>query len=397
MKISIIQPSRNNLKYLKWSYKSIRKNQCHHDVQICIADDASSDGTADWLKEISEYDNNVSYLINDSGKRLGHTILYDKLINEVAKHDICMIFHADMYLAPHALDFIEKYIRPKKIVSLTRVEPPLHPPGPEKLLYDFGLEPEQFREDEFLTWVDGVVKVTEDKTTSGVFAPWAFFKKDFQDIGGHDDLFAPQSKEDSDIFNRFKLNGVEFIQTWGGMVYHLTCRGNRRNVTDGAPNVYNDNPEWVAQNIRSHRNFIRKWGTTILHDEYLNPIVPHKYNIAYFVSNATYDAIKIFEIWGSTIYVDCSKDIINEYIKNEQPNTKFDLSSRVKHISEFITQSHDIEIYIDFSRITTEDMRNLEMMQMIIADSGEIGSMMIGNFTVNIYDMTPQEMKLIKV
>ena len=26
-KISLIQPSRNNLKYLKWSYDSIRKNQ----------------------------------------------------------------------------------------------------------------------------------------------------------------------------------------------------------------------------------------------------------------------------------------------------------------------------------------------------------------------------------
>ena len=27
MEISLIQPGRNNLKYLKWSYDSIRKNQ----------------------------------------------------------------------------------------------------------------------------------------------------------------------------------------------------------------------------------------------------------------------------------------------------------------------------------------------------------------------------------
>ena len=45
MEISFIQPGRNNLKYLKWSYDSIRKNQGNHTVEICVADDASTDGT----------------------------------------------------------------------------------------------------------------------------------------------------------------------------------------------------------------------------------------------------------------------------------------------------------------------------------------------------------------
>jgi succinate dehydrogenase/fumarate reductase flavoprotein subunit len=40
-------------------------------------------------------------------------------------------------------------------------------------------------------------------------------------------LFAPQSKEDTDIFNRFHLNGIKFVQTWEGFVYHMTCRGSR--------------------------------------------------------------------------------------------------------------------------------------------------------------------------
>ena len=50
--ISFIQPSRNNLKYLKWSYESIRKNLGYRH-EICIADDFSDDGTWEWLKEIS--------------------------------------------------------------------------------------------------------------------------------------------------------------------------------------------------------------------------------------------------------------------------------------------------------------------------------------------------------
>jgi Fic family protein len=97
-------------------------------------------------------------------KRHGHTILYDRLVNEVASYDICMIYHADMYLCPRALDSIEKYIGPKKIVSLTRIEPPLHPDGPEKVLADWGTEPEDFDENKFLEWfnaengIDNVLK-----------------------------------------------------------------------------------------------------------------------------------------------------------------------------------------------------------------------------------------------
>ena len=62
-----------------------------------------------------------------------------------------MIYHADMYLCPGALDAIEKHIKEKTIVSLTRIEPPLHPDGPEKVLLDCGIEPEEFDEDMLLT------------------------------------------------------------------------------------------------------------------------------------------------------------------------------------------------------------------------------------------------------
>ena len=55
------------------------------------------------------------------------------------------------------------------------------------------------------------------QTSNGIFAPWAIYKEDFHSIGGHDPLYAPQSKEDSDIFNRFVLNGYELIQTWKGL------------------------------------------------------------------------------------------------------------------------------------------------------------------------------------
>ena len=38
---------------------------------------------------------------------------------------------------------ILKHLERGKVVSSTRIEPPLHPDG-EKILHDFGIEPEEF-------------------------------------------------------------------------------------------------------------------------------------------------------------------------------------------------------------------------------------------------------------
>ncbi len=219
MKISFVIPCRNNLKYFKWAYDSIRKNQGNHEVFICAADDASTDGTKEAFQALYEIDNHFDYIVNEGPERVGHTILYDRIVNELVKTDIAIIFHADMYLCPGALDEIEKLLyeidpscgiepsqiyKPRKfpnyktIVSLTRIEPPLHPDGPEKYLADWGVEPEQFNETNFLQWFANEYRPKHDPPyTTGVFAPWAFFVNDFKEIGGHDKLFRPQSREDS--------------------------------------------------------------------------------------------------------------------------------------------------------------------------------------------------------
>ena len=96
MKISLIQPGRNNLKYLKWAYDAIRKNQGNHEVEICVADDASTDGTWDWCIEMMDKDPLFKAHRNEGPDRLGHTILYDTLVNDVATNEIVMIYHDDM-------------------------------------------------------------------------------------------------------------------------------------------------------------------------------------------------------------------------------------------------------------------------------------------------------------
>ena len=395
MKISLIQPGRNNLKYLKWSYDSIRKNQGNHEVEICVADDASTDGTWDWCVEMMDKDSNFKALKWDGPERVGHTILYDRLINEVATNDICMIYHADMYLCPGALDAIENELKEKTIVSLTRIEPPLHPDGPEKILKDFGVEPEEFNENGLLEFLDS--RVPNDDVTEGIFAPWAFWKSDFQEIGGHDPLYAPQSKEDSDIFNRFQLNGVKFTQTWHGCVYHMTCRGSRRNTVDKAKNIYEDSPEWLAQNMRSTRNFIRKWGSMVMHDSLMKPIIPPKYDIGFQVKGGNSQLLEILEPWCSTILLDDEMQVItSHYLDKEQPNTVIDLKTKIK-TTPIDSLENEIIVTIDSTTFNNNDYNIIQQLPQIIKDSGEIGKFELGNLKININKTTEYQNDLISL
>jgi len=405
MKISIIQPTRNNLKYLKWAYQAIRDNQGDHIVEICVADDFSSDGTWEWCQQVLEGgDTNFKCIRNEGPKRLGHTILYDRLVNEVASYNICMIYHADMYLCPGALDEIEKYIKPKTIVSLTRIEPPLHPDGPEKVLADWGVEPEDFNEGKFLEWFSSTNGFKGNTTTEGIFAPWAFMKADFQEIGGHDPLYAPQSKEDSDIFNRFQLNGVKFIQTWKGCVYHMTCRGSRFNPTLTTPGK--NSSEWEAQNIRSSRNFIRKWGHFCKHDEYMKPIIPYKYNIAFVMNNGNLQLLQALEPWCDRIYTEEVFNVIgraNDYIEMEQDNTKYDLTRRVliKDENEPYAEN-DIVVEFDANYLTQEDFNTIQNLSDIVTQTCKDvedfqGEYQLGNLKVTIMNLDTHEQELIKL
>ena len=401
--ISFIQPSRNNLKYLKWSYNSIRKN-LGYIHEICWADDYSDDGTWEWMNEIAEKDPNVKIHRNEGPNRLGHTILYDTLVNDYSTNDIVMIYHADMYTCPKMDEMVLKHLEPGKVVSATRIEPPLHPDGPEKILKDFGIEPEEFKEQELLEYVDEYIHRGYHHPTNGIFAPWAIYKKDFQEINGHDPLYAPQSKEDSDIFNRFVLNGYELIQTWEGFVYHMTSRGSRfkdgamRNPAGQVFMKGRESTEWLEQNLRSTRNFIRKWGHFVKHDEMMYPIIPPKYDVGFVVHNCNTQMLRELEPWCSDIYGDWvgHKGVgANYYIKKEQPNTQFDLSKKIH--SQHIPPKNAVIVKFDCNQLTPQNFQTIVNLSEILKESGEVGEMELEIFKFNIESLKTYEKDLILV
>ena len=77
MNVSLVIPSRNNLKYVKFAYNSIRKH-ISSNVEIVLLDDASTDDTWLWMNQIKGSDNNVKIYRNNGPERVGHTVLYRK-------------------------------------------------------------------------------------------------------------------------------------------------------------------------------------------------------------------------------------------------------------------------------------------------------------------------------
>ncbi len=165
-KITFVIPSRNNLEFLKLAHKSIRNLKTSHE--ILILDDASNDGTSEWIKKLGDPD--LTTYTNTSSKRIGIVGMFDKGI-EMANTDIIFAFHADMVAGPDLDINILRYLKRGTIVSATRVEPPLHPPGTEKIIEDFGSEVEDFDIDKFYEWCEKP-KFSSGQVTEGIFAPW---------------------------------------------------------------------------------------------------------------------------------------------------------------------------------------------------------------------------------
>jgi glycosyltransferase involved in cell wall biosynthesis len=391
-KITFVIPSRNNLEFLKLAYKSIQNLQNNHE--ILVLNDASTDGTIEWINSLN--DKNLIVYNNPGTERIGIVGMFDKGI-EMATTNIIMAFHADMVASPTLDIELLKYLERGTIVSATRVEPPLHPEGPEKIIHNFGVEPEEFN---FTTWNEWCTnaKFKEDydgKLTPGIFAPWCMYKEDFLAIGGHDELFAPQSREDSDLFCRFKLAGYRFIQTWNGVVYHFTSRGSRFNKHAGG-DIMKDSPEWQQTNSKNERNFIRKWGIFPHCGTLMQPIVPHKYGMAFTIKNCTPRILQVLEPWCDRIYIDNFTNLTNEYFQNEKNNTSYDLSKRVHSLIEQSKYDYDnIVVDINSNTFNNDDYALIRQLPIIISDSGEIGSFELGNLKINIHSLETHENNLI--
>lgn len=349
--ISIIIPSHNNLRHLKNAYTSIRKHA--PEAEIILYDDASTDGTWEWMKEMWESSDKLR--IFKSEERVGHTVLYDKGI-KYAMYDIVGIMHADMIMGPNYVENMVKHLKPKTVVCGVRIEPPLHPAGPEKIIKNFGLDFDSLDINGFEEFVNVIQPKHKDQTVRSMFAPWILYKEDFQRIGGHDWGFAPFPYEDSDIFQRWLLEGYDLIQSRDAFVYHLTCRGHKWTEEIGKPDDY-----FVEAEQKARKYYIKKWGSWIKNDEFQHPIlVP--------------------------VYKKCA------VIKNYQPSPLDDWFNEVNPTNP---NEFDVVVELDTSTFTEEEYNIIINLNEIVKDTNDIGRFQVGNLIISINSIEDKSKDLI--
>ena len=168
----------------------------------------------------------------------------------------------------------------------------------------------------------------------------------------------------------------------------MTCRGSR--FADGAVRnpdgqVFMKNretEEWLTQNQKATRNFIRKWGHFCKHDTLLKPIIPPKHDIGIILSKNNIDLLHTLEPWCSNIY--CDSKLREHYILTEQPNTIIDLQIRVRPYDS--EKNNEILVTVG-ENFNEQDFNYIQQLNEIIADSGEPGfSGELGNLFIEIFD-----------
>jgi glycosyltransferase involved in cell wall biosynthesis len=382
-KITFCIPTKNNLRYLKNSINSIKENSTNEN-EIIVFVDADNDGTVEWLQE-----NNITYLVNETNEPKGIAYGYNRCI-EIATNPIVCMFHADMYMSKGFDIGILKYLKPLSVVSGTRIEPPLHPQGLEKIVKDFGMYPEDFKKDDFNSYVSELIEYSKDKTTKGIFAPWAIYKEDITSIGMHDEYFHSYH-EDSDIFNRFILNDYEIVQSWEAYVYHLTCRGGQ--FQDGIEEITKDEA-FHTMKRNAFKNYIRKWGHFVKNDEYQHPIIPHKYNVGFHLTNSNLNVLEFFEHWADNIFVDIPESDIESYIQNEQKNTNINLRDKINNT----TIKNDIEVFVNINEMTQESINFIvDFTQILDSNELEVGEYQFNVFKIKVNNVKYYDDTLINV
>lgn len=353
--------SKNNFRYVKYAIQYIRENCYRNDHIIHIGIDGKDD-------ELENYYKDVDGIVITNGAS-GIAAIYNDIAKK-ATTDFILIYHADM-IAGKNMD-LNLYNNWNKgmIVSATRIEPPLHPGDPAKIVENFGLWPEEnvedgFQKEKFNQFIEN--NLNTNKITKGVFAPWLIHKEDYWAVGGHDETLNSHS-EDRDLFNRFLLNGFDFIQPWNALVYHLTCRGGQFEHATNTEDLKIKSNDWNRLANENTKKFIKKWGSSPIYDEYQYPIVFPKYNIGFNIINQNDYIYNIVEPYCSNIAFNGNVELFN-----------------------------DIIVEFDANLLTNENIQLIFQLPSILKDSGELGDMEWDIFKIKINSLKEYQNDLIKV
>ncbi len=225
----------NNLEYLKIAVDSVRKNSFYKEAPFIIHAENCTDGTNEWLKENANK-HQLDYYIDKNDIPLGIGGGMNFCADRV-KTEYIMFLHSDFYVTKNwdklLLNVFDKYPKEKMWVCSHRIEPDMFgsPQRPGTVIVPkdiFGAYHYDFNPIYFETWVQEFTESNDFEIPKGEGVSGLIRKKDWDEIGGNDPLFAPASWEDMDLFLRMLQNNFRFILTSKSVVWHFGARGSHR-------------------------------------------------------------------------------------------------------------------------------------------------------------------------
>ena len=262
----------NNLPYLKIAIKSVRENSYYDKAPFIIHAENCTDGTDRWLIDNKEKYNLDVYLDKNKvplGIGGGMNFCADKVETKYI-----MFLHSDFYVTKNwdleLYNIFKKYPNQKMWVNSHRVEPnmfnnPSSRPG--TVIVDkemFGAYHHDFKDQIFEQWANEFTEMNDFEIPKGEGVSGLIRKKDWDEIGGNDPLFAPASWDDMDLFLRMLNKGFKFILTSKSMVYHFGARGSHRlEENDGKSSTR----QIEAEKVNAQKWF-KKWKAMPKFDQY---------------------------------------------------------------------------------------------------------------------------------
>jgi GT2 family glycosyltransferase len=326
-----IASANNEKEYTFGLLKSLEENTNFKNHEILIFIDSDNQNTYESLCEYKKNKPNVKLYRNTRGYPIGSQKNVSIMFYQATKEIVCYL-QSDMVVCP---DF-DKYLLQSigddknKIVSAARIEPPLHPPSPEKIVKDFGITPESFQYKEFCRFAKDLQKENRPDM-EGHFAPFALYKQTyFEKLGGFDTQFRC-SREDSDFIIRLSSQNLVAVQSWNACVYHYTC------VSSRGKDWFKSDLEAELKNTLQSRadleelkRFVRKWG-------YFGHDYKPRFDLSLFIDiNHPVDInlLKTLEPHCSRIILN-DKDLANLLITNCKFDYSYYANKRLKYTSEF--------------------------------------------------------------
>lgn len=361
MDISFVLAVYNNLDYTKSCYNRIR--EIYPDAPLVISSGGSTDGTLEWLESLD--DDYLSFIHDDD--KLCFSDNYNAAI-KLVDTDKLVLIHNDMVIGENFLENLSELIDEKTLVTYTTIEPPIFKGHKRagKVILDLG---SNFFDFNYSLFNDYVSKVKQNKkmVDGGTFFI-SGFKSTFIDVGLFDGFsFDPFFCEDDDFLIRSKLKGYKLKTTECAVVYHFVSKTSRVLRSD----------ETVLSEHKNIRNFIRKWGIPIpVFNElayWEDDVFQYK---TFSMGLTTRNDSKLYNVEPYFNKIELGR-IPEDYIKNEQPNTNYDIRSKF-----ILTDMVDVMVY-ETSPMTDEDMYTINKIRLSIPHY-EPGEYQIGNLLIEI-------------